>query len=200
MSEIQKPARSQGSHDFFEARIRAEWQDWTFGAHQAAARAAATEELIVLRRQFTEVSEQDLVQLADSWRSDDASSAYFVFTAAQCAHDAGPALVAVSATFVRALFHELDDQAPLALAALFDRWSEQRRHARDAGMRPVPVRSPRVSLLLPRDESRWPPDSWTALLQLDLDAPRFDNTTLHWNQDSALWLTAEAEAEAEAEG
>lgn len=174
--------------EFFEARIRAEWQDWTFGAHQATARAAAAEELIALRRQYDEMSEQDLVRLADSWRSDDSSSAYFTFAAA--GEDNGePAAVAVGATFVRALLQELDDQAPAALAALIDRWAEQRRYAREAGMRPTPVRPPRVSVLLPRDESLWPPESWTALIALDLGAPHLDNTLLRWDAYSG-WMRA----------
>lgn len=189
---------------FYEARIRAEWQDWTFGAHQAAARAAAAEDLITLRRQYTELSEQDLLRLAASWRSNDASSAYFAFTAAADTDKAddrtadtdadtegcdvtGPPMVTVSATFIRALFHELDDQAPAALAALLDRWSEQRRHTTLSGLRPIPVQPPRVSVLLPRDKSRWPPNSWDGLLALDLDAPQFDNTLLRWDAVSELW-------------
>lgn len=183
---------------FYEARIRAEWQDWTFGAHQAAARAAAAEDLITLRRQYTELSEQDLLRLADSWRSDDTSSAYFTFAAADSA-EADPALVAVSATFVRALFHELADQAPPALAELLTRWAEQRRHAALAGMRPIPVQPPRVSVLLPRDGSLWPPDSWDAFAGLDLDAQRFDNTLLRWDADSGLWIQGRTQAKAQAQ-
>jgi hypothetical protein len=172
---------------FYQARIRAEWQDWTFGAHQATARAAAAEDLIALRRQYTELREQDLLRLAASWRSDDASSAYFSFAAADGVAD-DPALVAVDATFVRALFHELDDQAPSALAALLDRWTEQRRHATLSGFQPTPVQPPRVSVLLPRDESLWPPESWDAFAELELDSPRFDNTLLRWDADSGLWI------------
>lgn len=197
------------SYAFYEAHIRADWQDWTFGAHQAAARTAAAEELIALRRQYTEMAEQDLVRLADSWRSDDASGPYFTFAAAS-AHGGvdgngdsgsggsgrgdsdddrdGPETVAVSATFVKELFRQLDDQTPAALAALLDQWFEQRRYAAHAGMRQVPVRPPRVSVLLPRDASRWPPESWDGLLSLDLDAPRFDGTLLHWDGESGRWL------------
>ena len=83
--------------------------------------------------------------------------------------------------FVSALFHELGDQAPAALAALLDQWSEQRRHAAHAGMRQVPAEPPRVSLLLPRDDSRWPPDSWEHLLALNLAAPSFDGVLLRWD-------------------
>ena len=80
--------------------------------------------------------------------------------------------------FVSALFHELGDQAPAALAALLDQWSEQRRHAAHAGMRQVPAEPPRVSLLLPRDDSRWPPDSWEHLLALIVDARNNDKPIL----------------------
>lgn len=178
---------------FYEARIRAEWQDWTFGAHQAASRAAANEDLITLRRQYTELTEQDLHRLAASWRSDDTSSAYFTFAAADI--DDNPALVAVSATFVRALFHELGDQVPPALAALLTRWTEQRRQATRAGIQPTPVQPPRVSVLLPRDESLWPPESWDAFAELELDAQHFDNTLLRWDADSRLWLQIGAAAQ-----
>jgi len=186
--------------EFFAARVRAEWQDWSFGANQAAARAAAAEELIALRRQYTELSEQDLLRLAQSWRSDSVSGPYFAFIAADGSlyGSAGPGArefpdaaeatpVVVDAAFVSALFHELGDQAPAALAALLDQWSEQRRHVVHAGMRQIPGEPPRVSLLLPRDDSRWPPESWEHLLALDLAAPSFDGVLLRWDADSAVW-------------
>lgn len=177
--------------EFFPARVRAEWQDWSFGANQAAARAAAAEELIALRRQYSELSEQDLLRLAQSWRSDSVSGPYFAFIAADgsiygsaqpedraVADAAEPTAVLVDAVFVRALFHELADQTPAALAALLDQWSEQRRHAAHAGLRQVPAKPPRVSLLLPRDGSRWSPACWEHLLSLDLDAPDFDGSVV----------------------
>ena len=180
--------------EFYEARIRAEWQDWSFGAHQAAARAAAAEDLIALRRQYTHLAEQDLRQLADSWRSESASGPYFTFTAAAGPHDVDRATglerasVILSATFVKALFHELDDQAPAALAALLAEWSEQRRHAARASLRPTRVQPPRVALLLSGDDSRWPAASWDNLRTLDLEAPSFDGALLRWDSASALWL------------
>jgi len=177
--------------EYFAARIRAEWQDWSFGANQAAARAAAAEELIALRRQYTELSEPDLLRLAQSWRSDSVSGPYFAFIAADGSlHDAEradarvfsdgaePTAVLVDAAFVRALFHELADQAPAALAALLDQWSEQRRHAAHAGLRQVPAEPPRVSLLLARDDSRWSAACWEHLLSLDLDAASFDGSVI----------------------
>lgn len=186
--------------EFFAARVRADWQDWSFGANQAAARAAAAEGLVALRRQYSELSEQDLLRLAQSWRSDSVSGPYFAFAAADggdyvpladFAHHseasgerelpdaAEPAAVLVDAAFVRALFHELADQAPAALAALLDQWSEQRRHAAHAGLRRIPAEPPRVSLLLPRDDSRWPAACWEHLLALDLDAPGFDGSVVN---------------------
>lgn len=173
--------------EFYAARIRAEWQDWSFSANQAAARAAAAEDLIALRRQYTELSEPDLLRLADSWRSDSVSGPYFTFIAADAAV---PTEVMVDATFARALLHELTDQAPAALAALLDQWDEQRRHAAYAGIHPTPANPPRVALLLPRDDSRWPPESWSTLPTLDLDAPTFDGALLRWDADSSLWLAA----------
>lgn len=182
--------------EFYEARIRAEWPDWTFGAHQAAARAAAAEELVALRRRYRDLAEEEVSRLAESWRPQDASGPYFAFTAAPADHGGAPTghnggepgLVAVSATFVRALLLELQDQAPAALAALLDRWAEQRRNAERAGVRPSPARSPRVALILPRDESRWAAESWPSLSALDLEAPEFDGAFLHWDAKSALWL------------
>jgi hypothetical protein len=181
--------------EYFAARVRAEWQDWSFGANQAAARAAAAEELIALRRQYTELSEQDLLRLAQSWRSDSGSGPYFAFIAADGglygANDsngpqargfpnpAEPTAVLVDAAFVSALFHELADQAPAALAALLDQWSEQRRHAAHAGLRQVPAKPPRVSLLLPRDDSLWPAACWEHLLGLDLEAPSLDGSVIN---------------------
>lgn len=194
--------------EFHQAQIRADWQDWTFGAHQATTRAAAAEELIALRRQYTELTEPDLLRLADSWRSDDTSGPYFTFTAAHADthanadhdhdyrnghdHDDGtePTLIILDATFVKALLQELADQTPAALAALLDSWTEQRSHAAYAGLRPTPVQPPRVALLLPRDDSQWPPDSWNALLALPLDDPRFDRTLLRWDSNSRLWSPA----------
>ena len=181
--------------EFYEARIRAEWPDWTFSAHQAAAREAAAEELIALRRRYRDLAEEEIAQLAESWRPDSASGPYFGFTAAFADHDepgehngGEPGLVEVSATFVKALLHELQDQAPAALAALLDRWAELRRQARRAGARPVFVRAPRVVLVLPRDESRWAAESWPGLSALDLEAPEFDGASLRWDAKSALWL------------
>lgn len=171
--------------EFHQARIRAEWQDWTFGAHQAAARAAAAEDLIALRRQYTELSEPDVLRLAHSWRSDDTSGPYFIFTAADVGGE--PPTVLVDAVFTKALFHELDDQAPAALAQLIARWTEQRAHAAYAGLHPTPAQPPRVTLLIPHDESQWPPDSWQNLQTLPLDAPQFDRTLLHWDSSSGLW-------------
>lgn len=182
--------------EFYEARIRAEWQDWTFGAHQAAARAAAAEELVALRRRYRDLTEDEVTRLAASWRPELASGPYFAFAAAPAQYAGGagehnggePGLVAISATFVKALLHELQDQAPAALAALLDRWAEQRRHAELAGTRFVPAKPPRVALVLPRDESRWPAESWPSLSELDLEAPEFDGASLHWDAKSALWL------------
>jgi len=198
--------------EFYAARIRAEWQDWSFGANQAATRAAAAEELIALRRQYTELAEPDLLQLAQTWHSDSATGPYFTFTAADGSHlyegDGGdgdydgeshaaepraatePTAVLLDALFVRALIHELGDQTPAALAALLDQWSEQRRHAAYAGLRPTHVDRPRVTLLLPRDDSRWPPASWDSLLTLDLDAQSLDGALLRWSANSERWLTA----------
>lgn len=181
--------------EFYEARIRAEWPDWTFGAHQAAARAAAAEDLVALRRRYPDLAEDELARLAESWRSERASGPYFSFTAAAtetagaAGHNGGePGLVAVGATFVKALLRELQDQAPAALAALLDRWAEQRRHAERAGTRRVPAAPPRVVLILPRDESRWPAGSWPSLSELNLEAPEFDGAALHWDTKSGLWL------------
>jgi hypothetical protein len=185
--------------EFHQAHIRAEWPDWTFAAHQAATQAAASEELTALRRQYTDLSEADLLRLAQSWRSDDTSGPYFTFTAADAssvgAHDAAtapslitePTLLAVDATFVRALLHELSDQAPSALTALLDHWTEQRRHATRAGLHRTPSPPPRVALLVPRDPTNSPPDAWPSLLALDLAAPTFDGAILRWDNDSALW-------------
>lgn len=175
--------------EFHQAHIRAEWPEWTFAAHQAATQAAASEELTALRRQYTDLSEPDLLRLAHSWRADYTSGPYFTFTAADASSTAlaEPALLAVDATFVRALLHELDDQAPSALAALLDHWTEQRRHATRAGLRRTPSPPPRVALLVPRDPTNSPPASWAGLRTLDLDAPTFDGTTLRWDNESALW-------------
>ena len=177
--------------EFYQALIRAEWQTWSFGAHQAAARAAAAEDLIALRRQFTELAEQDLLRLAHSWRADDKSGPYFAFTAADATPAPAPAELAtvlLDAAYIKALFHELADQALTALPALLDQWSEQRRHAAYAGLRPTPSRPPRVTLLIPRDNSQWPPASWDRLLTLDLDSPAFDGARLRWDTNSELWL------------
>lgn len=181
--------------EFYEARIRAEWPDWTFGAHQAAARAAAAEDLVALRRRYPDLTEDELARLAESWRPERASGPYFSFTAAPAEtggaaeHNGGePGLVAVGATFVKALLRELQDQTPAALAALLDRWAEQRRHAERAGTRPVPAKPPRVVLVIARDESRWAAESWPSLSALDLEAPEFDGASLHWDAKSALWL------------
>lgn len=181
--------------EFYEARVRAEWPDWTFGAHQAAARAAAAEDLVALRRRYRDLTEDEVTRLAESWRPDRASGPYFPFAAAAAEHSGAgehnggePGLVAVSATFVKALLRELQDQAPAALAALLDRWAEQRRHAESAGTRSVPATPPRVTLVIPRDESRWPAESWPSLSGLDLEAPEFDGASLHWDAKSALWL------------
>jgi hypothetical protein len=184
--------------EFFEARIRAEWPDWTFGAHQAATRAAATEQLVALRRRYGELTERELAELAASWPAGGSSGPYFGFAAAPAdyATDPGtrghngarPGLVAVSAAFVKALLRELQDQAPPALAALLDRWAEQRRNADLAGTGGFPAHAPRVALLLSRDESRWPARSWQSLSDLDLDGGQFDGTTLHWDAESGLWL------------
>jgi hypothetical protein len=183
--------------EFFEARVRAEWPDWTFGAHQAAARAAASEQLVALRRRYGELTERELAELASSWPAGGSSGPYFSFAAAADyfadpgtrGHDgAQPGLVAVSAAFVKALLRELRDQAPAALAALLDRWAEQRRNADLAGARSVRAHIPRVALLLPRDESGWPARSWQSLSELDLDDARFDGTTLRWDAESERWL------------
>ena len=187
--------------EFYEARIRAEWPDWTFGAHQAAARAAAAEESVALRRRYRDLTEQEVARLAESWRPERSSGPYFTFTAAPADHDGGagagvggrhnggePGLVALDATFVKALLRELQDQAPAALAALLDRWAEQRRHAERAGTRRIPATPPRVALVIPRDESRWSAESWPSLSGLDLEAPEFDGASLHWDAKSALWL------------
>ncbi|HEU5427230.1 MAG TPA: hypothetical protein VFU74_10165 [Actinocrinis sp.] len=181
--------------EFFEARIRAEWPDWTFGAHQAAARAAATEQLVALRRRYRDLTEDEVGRLAASWRPERDCGPYFGFAAALAEHGGAgehnggePGLVAISAPFVKALLHELQDQAPAALAALLDRWAEQRRHAESAGTRRVCVTPPRVAVILPRDESRWPAESWPSLSGLDLEAPEFDGASLHWDAESALWL------------
>lgn len=180
--------------EFYEARIRAEWPDWTFGAHQAAARAAAAEQLVALRRRYRDLAEDEVAALAETWRPDSASGPYFGFAAAadhggEQDHNGGePGLVAVSATFVKALLRELQDQAPAALAALLDRWAEQRDQALHAGTRPVHAAVPRVTVLLPRDETRWPAESWPSLSALDLEAPEFDGAVLRWDAKSALWL------------
>jgi hypothetical protein len=177
--------------EFFAARIRAEWQDWSFGANQAAVRAAAAEELVALRRQFAELAEQDLRRLAQSWRPDGSAGPFFTFIAADGSslHDAEPAAVIVDAAFVSALLHELADQGPDALTALLDRWAEQRRHAAFAGLRPTPAEPPRVALLLPRDASHWPPASWDRLLALELDAPDFDGALLRWDAIGVRWVS-----------
>lgn len=178
--------------EFYEALIRAEWRDWSFGAHQAAARAAAAEDLIVLRRQYAELSEQDLLRLAHSWRADDKSGPYFAFTAAYAATTTTTTTestsVLLDATYIKALFHELADQAPTALRGLLDEWSGQHRHAADAGLRPTPPRPPRATLRLPRDDSHWPPVSWDNLRTLDLGSPNFDGALLRWDNSSELWL------------
>lgn len=181
--------------EFYEARIRAEWPDWTFGAHQAAARAAAAEDLVALRRRYHDLTAAQIERLAESWRPERASGPYFTFVAAPAEpgggeeHNGGePGSVAVSATFVQALLRELQDQAPAALAALLDHWAEQRRHAERAGTHQLPVKPPRVALLLPRDESRWPAESWPSLSGLNLEEPEFDGALLHWDAKSALWL------------
>jgi hypothetical protein len=169
--------------EFFEARIHVESQDWTFGAHQAASRAAAAEELVALRRQYRHLAEPELVELAGSWRRDDVSGPYFVFAAAALGGE-----VAVSATFLKALFHELGDEAAAGLGGLLEQWSEQRRYARESGQQPVAGRPPRVAALLPRDPRRWAPESWQPLSALGLDAPEFDATTLSWDSESGAWL------------
>ena len=181
--------------EFFEARIRAEWLDWTFGAHQAAARAAATEQLVALRRRYRDLTEDEVVRLAESWRPQRDSGPYFSFAAAAAEHNGAgehnggePGLVAISAPFVKALLLEMQDQAPAALAALLDRWAEQRRNGERAGTRLVPVKPPRVAVILPRDESRWPAESWSSLAGLGLEAPEFDGVWLRWAAESALWL------------
>jgi hypothetical protein len=174
--------------EFFEARVRAESQDWTFDAHQATARATAAEDLITLRRQYPEQTETELAELARSWRSDSASGPYFVFAAATLVGEHGDDCVAVAATFVRALFHELGGEAPAALAELLDQWAEQRRYAWESGQRPIAGRPPRVAVLLPRDAGRWAPQSWDGLESLDLEAAAYDGTLLRWDIDSGLWL------------
>lgn len=188
--------------EFYEARIRAEWPDWTFAAHQAAARAAAAEELVALRRRYHDLAQEEVAQLAESWRPDTASGPYFGFAAAAfdfaatavepsaagLRNGGRPGLVAVSAVFAKELIHELQDQAPAALAALLDRWAEQHGHVEHAGAAPIPARTPRVAIVLPRDESRWPARSWPSLSALDLEAPQFDGTLLRWDEKSALWL------------
>jgi hypothetical protein len=174
--------------EFFEARVRAESQDWTFGAHQAAARAAEAEELVALRRHYEELSEAELAGLAGSWRSDSASGPYFVFAAAELGDEYGQDCAAVAAAFVKALRRELDGGAPAALGELLGQWDEQRRYAWGSGQRLIPARPPRVALRLPRDPRRWPAESWDGLERLDLDAAGFDGTLLRWEPDSGAWL------------
>jgi len=174
--------------EFFEARVRAESQDWTFGAHQATARAAAIEDLVTLRRQYQELSDAELSELAASWRSDSASGPYFVFAAAALGGGDGDDCVAVAATFVRALLRELRGEAPAALAGLLGRWTEQRGYAWGSGRRPMSARPPRVAVLLSRDAGRWTPESWDGLEHLGLEAPEFDGTLLRWDSDLGLWL------------
>jgi hypothetical protein len=169
---------------YFEARVRAESEDWTFGAHQAAARAQAAEQLVALRRQYRDLSEADLAELAASWRRDDVSGPYFTFAAAPLG---GEDEAAVDAAFLRALVYELGAQTADGLAGLFAQWDDQRRYARRSGLRDVPVHPPRVATALPRDPHRWPQAAWIALLDLDLDDPGFDGTLLTWDA-SGTWL------------
>jgi hypothetical protein len=191
--------------EFFEAQIRAEWDEWTFGAHQAARRAAATDDLVALRRQYRHLGDEDLARLAAGWRSDSGSGPYFTFAAAALgggedgsgdggggegkdSSGGGSRRYAVSATFMRALFQELSEGAADALAGLLALWSRQRRHAKLSGQRPIPVRPPRVVVLIPGD-ARWPPArAWDILSSLDLEAPRFDRTLLFWDDATACWL------------
>jgi hypothetical protein len=176
--------------EFFEAQIHVESRDWTFDAHQAAARATAAEELVALRRQYPQLAEPELVELAESWRPDDASGPYFVFAAAALGGEEEP--VAVGATFLKALLHELREDTPAGLAGLLEQWSEQRRYAWESGQRPVAVRPPRVAALLPRDPRRWPSESWDALSLLELEASEFDGTLLSWDGGSGAWIAQSA--------
>jgi hypothetical protein len=173
-------------NEYFEAHVRVESGDWSFGAHQAAARAAATEELITLRRQYRHMGEREVAELAESWRPDDASGPYFVFAAAPLGGQDEP--VAVSATFLQALFLELLGETPTGLAALLEQWSDQRRYAWESGQQPVAVRQPRVSALVPRDTRQWSSKSWDTLAGLDLEAPELDSTLLVWDGDSGDWI------------
>jgi hypothetical protein len=174
--------------EFFEARVRAESRDWTFDAHQATTGAAQVEALVTLRRQYQELSDAELAALAESWRSDSTSGPYFVFAAAALRGADGDDCVAVDATFVRALFRELGGEAPAALAALLDQWTEQRGYAWSSGQRLIAARPPRVTVLLSRDAGRWAPQSWSALESLGLEAPRYDGTLLRWDGDSGVWF------------
>ncbi len=179
--------------DFFEARILAEFSDWTFGAHQAAMRAEAAELRCAVRRQFPHLTAAEQDELAASWRSDSSTGRYFAFAAApggngRPSNGGEPAEVVLSALFVGALFRELDVDAPAALAALLDQWAQQRRLARLGGLRPVAVREPSVAVVIPRDDGRWPAVSWTALRAFDLESPEFDGALLRWDDASGLWF------------
>lgn len=180
--------------EFFVARIRADWQDWTFGAHQAARRADAIEDLVALRRQYRDLSDEDLSELAASWRSDSASGPFFAFVAAEYDHAHAPAPAPapahlLSAPFAAAVLYELRDEAAEALAALVERWSEQRRFALQSGLRRMDVPPPRVALLLPHHHSALPPEAWNSLAALDLNDPGFDKTLLLWDTAAAHWMT-----------
>ncbi len=172
--------------EYFEARVRTESGDWSFGAHQAAARSAATEELVTLRRQYRHMDERELARLAASWRPDDLSGPYFTFTAAALGGEDEP--VTVSATFLQALFQELLAETATGLAGLLEQWSNQRRYAWESGQQPVEVRPPRVSALVPRDPRQWSPKAWDILAGLDLEAPELDSTLLVWDGESGDWI------------
>ncbi|MGH6657546.1 MAG: hypothetical protein ACRDVE_20365 [Actinocrinis sp.] len=179
--------------EFFEARILAEFPDWTFGAHQAAMRAEAAGLRISVRRQFPHLAAAERDELAASWRSDSGTGRYFAFAAAPggngLSYNGGElSEVVVGALFVSALFQELDDVAPAALAALLDQWAEQRRLAGRARSRRAAVREPSAAVLIPRDENRWPARSWARLRPLDLESAEFDDALLRWDDESGLWL------------
>lgn len=173
-------------NEYFEAHVRTESGDWTFGAHQATARAAATEELVTLRRQYRHMDERELAELAASWRPDDASGPYFAFAAAALGGEDEP--VAVSATFLQALFLELMGETPAGLAGLLQQWSAQRRYAWESGQQPVDVRPPRVAALVPPDPRQWSSKAWDALAGLDLEAPELDSTMLVWDGEAGDWI------------
>jgi hypothetical protein len=186
------PGFAPGPHspippEFFEAHIRAEWEDWTFGANQAARRAAEAENLVTLRRQYPHLSDQDRAELAASWRSDGASGPYFDFAASESEYEDARL---ISAPFAAALHHELGDETPEALTALIERWLEQRHQALQSGLRRVEVPPPRVTLLLPGAVP--PPQAWRDLAALDLEAPEFDKALLHWDDARAAWLARPA--------